>query len=321
MSGRNRRNGRSVILAAALLIIAVLLSGCSMFSGAGSDAGFSSSAGSASSAASSASSAAPEQSGRGNEVGKENVDILGHWVDVNSDTTLDIDNEKVKYKFGNWTETFKYKISKTSWAITIEPAEEESFGMMSPISVNDDGSLSAQDLVLDAEGHHYRFVREENKKSELEIQDLSEDLPKSIESRDLEEFSLSFSLGGPGMYGLDESWPSGYYYWTIEKNDDGTLEMVVDISGDSYIILQYSETVDKAFAEGLADLLESSGAVKQNGYYKKNNASARGWLLTAEYASGDELMLRAEGDASREMPFDLNALMEYAKQAGVEPKW
>jgi len=36
-----------------------------------------------------------------------------------------------------------------------------------------------------------------------------------------------------------------------------------------------------------------------------------GWSLSAEYESGEELLLMAEGDAALECPFSINRFLEY----------
>ena len=245
--------------------------------------------------------------------------VQGHWVDVNGSAMLDIENSEMRYTQGDWKETYAFVLNSEGYRPVLEPLPGENFGIMSELTVEEDGSLTAYEQILDAEGHMYRFVREEEKAALLEIRDFSEDLPRQIESKDISEFMLSFSKDYGTQYGLDETWPNGHYAWTMDRNADGTYQTELCISGDSYIIGQYSVTLqaDDPLAGGLADVLARCGAVEHNGWHKANSVRAHDWHLWVKYASGERLSLRAEGDAAAEMPFDLAMLMDCAKQLGV----
>ena len=93
--------------------------------------------------------------------------------------------------------------------------------------------------------------------------------------------------------------------------------MEFSVSGDSYVILQFSTTVDQAWMEGLAALLESTGAIEENGYYQKNEVARHSWSLWVKYASGENVVLRAAAACV----FDLPALMEYAKSMDEVKFW
>ena len=84
--------------------------------------------------------------------------------------------------------------------------------------------------------------------------------------------------------------------------------------GDSYVALNYSETVSGEYAEGLAKLLTDLGVVGYNGYYMTNSVSKPGYSLYATYSSGEKLSVRASGDAGDTCVFDLPALLDYAAQ-------
>lgn len=240
-------------------------------------------------------------------------DIQGHWVDVNGNTTLDFKGDKLTISFSSYHKTVRIKVESEYSTKVIKPAKEgEHFDLLSDITIKEDGLLTAYEEVLDAEGHSYRFVREEALEKEKEIIDLSEDLPKSIGSDEIESFSLSFS-NTYGSYDLDEHWESGYYSWEIEKDGD-RYEMSFRISGDSYIVLDFKEAVDEAYVKGLAALIKELKIPENNGYYKKNNVSRPGYSFYVTYGSGEKLTIRAEGDAASTCIFDLNALLSYAEK-------
>ena len=256
----------------------------------------------------------------GGEMDPALIKLQGHWVDVNSDATLDITGATMRFTSGGWREKYPFLVETTVYGTTLVPPKGKDFGPMSEITIGEDGSLTAYEQVLDAEGHQYHFVREADKAAYLEIKDFSQDLPKTIESRDMKEFSLTFAKDYEGEYGLDSFWPCGRYSWTIDKQENDWW-MEFSVSGDSYVILQFSTTVDQAWMEGLAALLESTGAIEENGYYQKNEVARHSWSLWVKYASGESVVLRAEGDAAAACVFDLPALMEYAKTMDEVKFW
>ncbi len=244
----------------------------------------------------------------------------GRWVDVNGSTTLEFRRNTVTVRFGSRSEKYRFKVTETSYGTTILSADPEgSFGGMSELEAREDGSLCAAEMVLDAEGHSYRFVRPEALAAEKEIRDLSEDAPKEIASTELESFSFVFR-NRHGSYGLDERWPSGSYSWELERQEDGGYRMDFRVMGDSYIALDFSDTVSGDYAEGLARLLSDLGVPAFNGYYRTNSVSKPGYSLWVTYASGERLSVRASGDAGDECVFDLPALLEYAARQELFPE-
>ena len=217
-------------------------------------------------------------------------ELEGHWVDVNSKTTLDVSGDQFTVTYGKWSET--------------------DFGMMTEIRVRDDGSLEASEIVFDTDPHRYRFVREDMLAKELEIQDLSKDAPKTIESKEIRQFSLVVRNYG-GSYGLPDEWQSGHYSWEIEQQD-GTYKMSFRIMGDSYVAMDFNQEVSEEYVAGLAQLLEDQGVIQYNGYHKKNNVHRPGYYLYVKYASKERLNIQAEGDAANSCVFDLVPLLEYA---------
>ena len=239
-------------------------------------------------------------------------EIEGHWVDVNGNNTLDISGSHLTLRSGKWEETYRFKRKMSDGIGYIVPEKEDSFGGMSELKIGEDGILTAYEMVLDAEGHQYRFVREENLAKELEIQDLSKDMPKEIKSNEIESFSLSFA-NWRGSYDLGDRWPSGRYSWTI-KRKDGQYDMHFRVMGDSYIAFDFQDTVSDEYVAGLAQLLKEQGIIRQNGYHKKNNVHRPGYSLYVTYASNERLSIRAEGTASDTCVFQLEPLLNYAEK-------
>ncbi|MBO4406900.1 MAG: hypothetical protein J5849_04300, partial [Clostridia bacterium] len=172
-------------------------------------------------------------------------------------------------------------------------------------------------MIWDGPSRQFRFVREEAIRAETEIQDLSTDAPKTIESREIKQFILTFQNYGE-RYGLDSDWPAGYYSWYIDLEGEGEYRMKFSISGDSYMILQYDEIVDREYVEGLADLIAEKGIAEYNGYYMKNNTDKTGYYLYVKYTSKEKLTIRTEGDTADTCPFDIPALLDYAYKATGE---
>ena len=121
--------------------------------------------------------------------------LQGHWVDVNGDTTLDFDGDQMTVHWGGYEDLYTVGVTGTDRYGTVFNAKDRNlmFEMMSEL-IWRSGVLTAGEMVLDAEGHSYRFVREEALEGELAIVDDSRDMPKEITSEDLTEFHLTFSL-------------------------------------------------------------------------------------------------------------------------------
>ena len=239
-------------------------------------------------------------------------ELEGHWVDVNSKTTLDISGNQFTVTYGSWSETFQFRVQTSDDMTYLVNSDKNlhDFGMMTEIRVRDDGSLEASEIVFDTDPHRYRFVREDMMAKELEIQDLSKDAPKTIESKEIRQFSLVFRNYG-GSYGLPDEWQSGHYSWEIEQQD-GTYKMSFRIMGDSYVAMDFNQEVSEEYVAGLAQLLEDQGVIQYNGYHKKNNVHRPGYYLYVKYASKERLNIQAEGDAANSCVFDLVPLLEYA---------
>ena len=239
-------------------------------------------------------------------------DFQGKWFDVNGETVLEFSGDQLTVSFRNWSDVYTAHLESDGNLRYINSDKDYEFGAMSKLQILDDGTLSAYEQILDAEGHDYHFVREEALAAEREIRDKSKDLPKTIASREIETFSLTLKIDGVS-YGLDEDWPHGNFSWALERLEDGSYQNDVDIMGDSYIAARYSGAEDASYAEGLADLIQELELPSLNGYYKTNNVRSHSYYLYVKYASGEKLEIGASGDAADTCPFDVNALMAYVK--------
>ena len=251
----------------------------------------------------------------------ENKDVLkmvnGHWVDINSDTTLDFKKDKLTVKCP-WYEK-KYKvIVKGDSAKYLENAEEGSYGGfydMSSIRIMDDGSLMSQQMVLDAKGHEYYFVREEQWEKENQIKIEDKDLPKTIESEDITSFSLNISTESTSFdIPAGSQWQKGRYVFDVTKTDNDEYELSLRGMGSSYIIMQYKCAVSKEWVKGLVDIINEQKLAENNGWYRSNNQDYEGWSVYIKYESGEVIDLSAYGKAALECPFSPYAFLDYAYQ-------
>jgi len=245
----------------------------------------------------------------------------GEWFDVNGDTVLEITDDTLTIRSGEYSEQYACKLSDTPVSYIVPAEENGYFGILSDIEICEDGSLSAYQMVMDAEGHTYKFVRKEELEKEREIVDESFDAPKEIVSDDIELFLLSFRKTTPNSYELSEDWPVGHYSWEIEKQSDGSYRMDFRISGDSYMILTFTDTVTEDYVKGLSQLIKEEKIPEWNGYYKKNNVKRPGWSLFVNYASDESLSVSADGDAAETCVFDLAPLLDYAALQDLNLDW
>ena len=241
--------------------------------------------------------------------------LQGHWVDVNGDTTLDFDGDQMTVHWGSYEDLYTVGVTGTDRYGTVFNAKDRNlmFEMMSEL-IWRSGVLTAGEMVLDAEGHSYRFVREDALASELAIVDDSRDMPKEITSDELTEFHLTFSLEDTWFdVPADADLYSGRYSINVEREESGAYLLTYHVSGESYIIKQYRSEVGEEFVKGLVQLIREQGIPEKNGYYLHNSTSVHSWSLFAEYESGEELLLMAEGDAALECPFSIYRFLEYVE--------
>ena len=242
--------------------------------------------------------------------------LQGHWVDVNGDTTLDFDGDRMTLTSPWQEETFQVTITGESIKY-IKNTDPESydggFDMMSSIWIKPDGALSAGDMVLDAKGHEYRFVREEAMADELEIKIKDRALPKTIGSDEIVLFRLDFS-NTAADYDIpaDGPWYGGRYEIEAEKTGGGDYTLSLWGMGESYVIVQYDGAVSEDYVKGLAALVREQKLAENNGWWRENNEDFPSWSVHIEYASGEEILMEASGRAALECPFSIYAFLKYA---------
>ena len=233
-------------------------------------------------------------------------EILGEYVDINSDTMLNVENSKLTFSRADYTETYNYvyKDGKLS--------PKDNFGIYSEIKVCDDGTLRCEEMILDDDGHSYIFVRPEAKEEALKIVDDSEDLPKVIESHDIVHFSLAFEKTGNDVYKLGDEWPEMNYSAEIDYDEDNNVyELHYLEFGPSYIGRRYEGEVDEEFVRGFENLIRKSNVIENNGYYFHNEVTGKAYSLHINYKSDEKVWIHASGDAADVCPFDLKGLLEY----------
>lgn len=253
---------------------------------------------------------------------KEILETLkGHWVDVNGKTTLDFDGDCMTITYTWSKNTFKVKINGRY--IENEKAENGNgdFGIMSSIHIGYNGTLMAYDMLLDAEGHTYNFVREEVLAKELEIKIKDRDLPKTIESEEIVSFLFNFSIEDT-FYDIpkDGAWRRGRYIFEINKTGEGVYDMLFREMTSSSSFLRYSGTVSGKYVKGLAALVKEQKLAEYNGWWRTNSEKFHDWSVDIKYASGEKILMDASGRASLECPFSLNAFFEYANRAAEYAK-
>lgn len=255
--------------------------------------------------------------GTGEGAGEEMQDISldsfqGEWSDLNGSTTMVLNGDRLTIRKGEYTETYTVVLKKESSPAVLANKEGRGFGIMSDLEIREDGSLVGWEMVLDADSHCFRFMREEQVEAEKEIVDLSTERPKTIESMQIRDFSLNFSTTDGRQYGLDESLGGAAYGWMITRQEDGSYWMDFSQSYASYMGIGFHGTVSEEYVTGLAEKINEIGLPSLNGYYRKNSVSLPGYSISVNYESDESLLVMAEGNAADECVFDLPALVDYA---------
>ena len=255
--------------------------------------------------------------GTGEGAGEEMQDISldsfqGEWSDLNGSTTMVLNGDRLTIRKGEYTETYTVVLKKESNPVVLANKEGRGFGIMSDLEIREDGSLVGWEMVLDADSHCFRFMREEQVEAEKEIVDLSTERPKTIESMQIRDFSLNFSTTDGRLYGLDGSLEGAAYGWMITRQEDGSYWMDFSQSYASYMGIGFHGTVSEEYVTGLAEKINEIGLPSLNGYYRKNSVSLPGYSISVNYESDESLLVMAEGNAADECVFDLPALVDYA---------
>ena len=196
-------------------------------------------------------------------------DLKGKWVDVNSSTTIEFRGDTLTVRFGEWKESYKIVLEKTEYSTTIK-AKEGYLGEMSEISVNKDGSLTAYAMILDGPSRQYRFVRENALAAETEIQDLSKDEPKTIESREIIN-NLASTFHGTGYYLNTPIYMDNAFARSQLLNDPNVREVtelmtrcdliITGLGGIDVSRLKTAEMIREYQTEAQAKELQAKGAV------------------------------------------------------------
>lgn len=248
--------------------------------------------------------------------------LQGRWVDVNGESVLDIQGNRMKYSHRGWSKNYNLLVREENGRYILDNRDEAySFGVMSALELSGDVlhgyELHAYEQILDGDSHAYRFVREEKKAELLKTEDLSRDLPKVIESRSIRELTLVFNYDSPGKYGLEDL-QTGSYCWEISKKDEETWSSEFRGSGSSYIIMDVRQEADAEYMRSLAEFLCGEDIAGHNGYYMKNAVNKAGYSLYVTFDSGERLSIQASGDPGDTCVFSLPALVEYAKKLGID---
>ena len=242
----------------------------------------------------------------------ELADLQGKWFDINSDTVIELDGDKLTIDTGYYSEKYKVELVTEGDLTYLKNRDDDGFGDMSNLYIGSDGTMIADEMILDADGHHYHFVREEQLEAERTVVDVSKDMPKTIESTNINMFYLHFSTKHGRSYGLDDKWSNASYSWNIEKQEDGTYQMDFTQGYDSYMGIVFHNVVSAEYVAGLADLINELGIPAVNGYGMINNVSLPGYGLNVIYESGEEIYIFASGNGADTCPFDVRALLDYA---------
>ena len=249
--------------------------------------------------------------------------LQGEWFEVSGRMTLVFEGDTLTASYGwteDYTDTWKIRIADRGYRTEIESVEEGSFGILSPLTIRQDGSLEGYPMVMDGPSETYRFVREDQLEKEREITDYSdEDAPKEIRSDEIEYFSLTYTAAPGRDYGVRFGSDSGSWNFSVEPDGDGYVWSVRGM-GNSYIIFDDRGEAGEEMRRALAGLIRDLDIPALNGYHKANNVDVPGYSLYVEYASGEDLTILAEGNAADTCVFDLAALMDFAAELCGDPE-
>ncbi|MBO4420740.1 MAG: hypothetical protein J5783_02825 [Lachnospiraceae bacterium] len=242
----------------------------------------------------------------------ESLPVSGRWGDMYSETYLEFDGDIMYVIWGEYKDKYKVKAQKDGTYTEIVNTDEKEgtgFGVMSRLTLKDDGTMTAYEQILDAEGHTYIFVPEEKLEEARAIKDFSEDLPKNIDLSGLKYFSInvhSYYLEGRG---------SGRFSWTVEKQEDGSFTSEINGMGDSYVILMDTRTVDQSFVDGLIKLIEDEKLLERNGFFKSTRKEDSENSVYAKFESKERLSIRVGSEALSLWGIDNDKFFGYAISA------
>lgn len=238
--------------------------------------------------------------------------VRGKWCDVYGNTVLEFDGEKMKVTYGKYTEEYTVRARGEYDTTYIENADGSgSFGIMSTLTVSEDGTLLAYEEILDADGHRYVFVRESEIDEYRAVKDFSKDMPKEIESDEIVSFSLNLSYYKP------EKLDGGHYSFEVHE-EDGKFYSEFEGMGDSYIIIRDKQKVRKSFLKKLAKLIKEEKLNEHNGEFFSQMKNDVKNTLYVTYKSGEKIMIKVGSGALDKWCVDNDKFMELAMS--VVPK-
>ena len=239
----------------------------------------------------------------------ESLPVKGRWGDMYGETYLEFDGDTMYVIWGSYKDKYKVKAQKDGSYTEIVNTDEKTgtgFGIMSLLTLRDEGTMTAYEQILDAEGHRYVFVPEEKLEEARAIKDFSEDMPKNIDLNGLEYFSINIH----SYYQQDRG--SGRFSWTVEKQEDGSFTSEIDGMGDSYVILMDTRTVDQSFVDGLIKLIEEEKLLERNGFFKSTRKEDSENSVYATFESGERLSIRVGSEALDLWGIDNDKFFGYA---------
>ena len=99
-----------------------------------------------------------------NDNKKNELSVQGRWGDIYGETYLEFDGDTMYVIWREYKDKYKVKEVKDGYYTEIVNTDEKEgtgFGIMSLLTLKDDGTMTAYEQILDAEGHTYIFVPEE----------------------------------------------------------------------------------------------------------------------------------------------------------------
>ena len=238
--------------------------------------------------------------------------LLGEWYDINSDTVLAIDRNRIEIRYGNnWKQEYPYTVKKDSGYVFLVFNGD----FFSRIEVAGPDRLIAYEEILDGHSRKFDFARKENMAARLAIKDNSKNMPKEIVSDEIEEFSFNFHNGRGRDYGLAKEWPQGSYSISVEHADNGEYQFDFYVQGDSYVVARITSAVTPEFMKGLDKVIKSGGIPGHNGYNRKNDADRDGYGLSVSYKSEEKISIFAYGNAADTSVFDFSSILEYFRNS------
>ena len=104
-------------------------------------------------------------------------DLRGRWFDTNGSTVVTIYTNSITFELGGYRISYPAALRTEGIFTMIHNPSGGHFGMVTALTVEDDGSLTGHEMVYDADGHTFHFLREERPGDEKEKTGASRDMP------------------------------------------------------------------------------------------------------------------------------------------------